>query len=636
MPLQDAAEGKKVLEFVMRFLDQERRWLGSPVLETSMAVLQAACQQEHQRYLLFSSLMRHVAAAPSLMLRERAAVLRLAVHESRQLEQALAAPALLLALRELPAVIASHGDTPAADVPPMPSLLPATPPRPASRSPAQPGAQQELQLAELTAAGHAEGGGGDVSLQAQVLEAVGQLAARVQDSTQLLEVVSGTLGKLRGSAPISTAALQCCVAAGQAVQSAAPPQVRAGLCAIIETRSPAPQQAWTHLCSSWAPHRPNQSYLSAAPHSQPWLLLCLPELQMSEAALGAPHTFPSLLLRELAGIAAGWQMQQRLLAHKLMLQMLPVAVDGLKEQQAAMLLSAVWHAAALEANQPAAFVALEQTLRALLAAAPASSLSQVLKLVAALQLEVLGASGGPAGGRLAQLSAAQSCAVLCVCSSVLQALAAQLGQPAVQQLAVPGCGSALQQLAVVQPHGLVLSGVMVDGHGPEAASRQQQQFWQGPAVTLTFSAEEQQQAAAFLASWRQGSNPAILEAALAAALATVPLFKQQGSVAAGSFHAMPVAALLPRLLVGACCAACQIFLQPGRGDPVAILLQPCWLFHLLQPTAAAAAAPSLLACAVWRQQLPSQRIWRRLVRGRQQARAAAAQHVPTHAPSVAE
>ncbi|KAI3435863.1 hypothetical protein D9Q98_001921 [Chlorella vulgaris] len=492
---RDAAEGKKVLEFVMRFLDQERRWLGSPVLETSMAVLQAACQQEHQRYLLFSSLMRHVAAAPSLMLRERAAVLRLAVHESRQLEQALAAPALLLALRELPAVIASHGDTPAADVPPMPSLLPATPPRPASRSPAQPGAQQELQLAELTAAGHAEGGGGDVSLQAQVLEAVGQLAARVQDSTQLLEVVSGTLGKLRGSAPISTAALQCCVAAGQAVQSAAPPQ-------------------------------------------------------MSEAALGAPHTFPSLLLRELAGIAAGWQMQQRLLAHKLMLQMLPVAVDGLKEQQAAMLLSAVWHAAALEANQPAAFVALEQTLRALLAAAPASSLSQVLKLVAALQLEVLGASGGPAGGRLAQLSAAQSCAVLCVCSSVLQALAAQLGQPAVQQLAVPGCGSALQQLAVVQPHGLVLSGVMVDDHGPEAASRQQQQFWQGPAVTLTFSAEEQQQAAAFLASWRQGSNPAILEAALAAALATVPLFKQQGSVAAGSFHAMPVAALLPRLLSG--------------------------------------------------------------------------------------
>ena len=58
---QDAAEGKKVLEFVVRFLDAHGRWLGGPVVETCMAVLQQACEEEHQRYLLFSTLLRHVA-----------------------------------------------------------------------------------------------------------------------------------------------------------------------------------------------------------------------------------------------------------------------------------------------------------------------------------------------------------------------------------------------------------------------------------------------------------------------------------------------------------------------------------------------------------------------------------------------
>lgn len=107
---QDAAEGKKVLEFLMRYLDGEPgRWLGGPVrcpsaaalrslaspkrhtphqfvrvlielrwrhgaattarccrwpqvLEAGMGIMRQACAEEHQRYLLFSSLMRHVAA----------------------------------------------------------------------------------------------------------------------------------------------------------------------------------------------------------------------------------------------------------------------------------------------------------------------------------------------------------------------------------------------------------------------------------------------------------------------------------------------------------------------------------------------------------------------------------------------
>jgi hypothetical protein len=60
--LQDAAEGKKVLEFLMRYLDGSgSSWLGGPVLEAGMGIMRQACAEEHQRYMLYSSLMRHVA-----------------------------------------------------------------------------------------------------------------------------------------------------------------------------------------------------------------------------------------------------------------------------------------------------------------------------------------------------------------------------------------------------------------------------------------------------------------------------------------------------------------------------------------------------------------------------------------------
>lgn len=251
----------------MRFLDRQHRWLGSPVAGTSIAVLQAACQQEHQRYLLFSTLLRHVAVAEQLSPAERAAVLQLAVQESGQLEPGLAAPALLLALRELPAVIATHADA-GEEVPPMPQLgplpLPATPAvgealeaaadgpaavagdapmngtaaggAAAAAAAAVPSSLQQLELATLrgapnaaaaadsaaAAAAAAAARGAPVDLQPQVLAAVQQLAVRVEDSGQLLEAIGSTVTKLRGQAPISTAVLQCCVAAGQAAQHLAP------------------------------------------------------------------------------------------------------------------------------------------------------------------------------------------------------------------------------------------------------------------------------------------------------------------------------------------------------------------------------------------------------------------------------
>ena len=235
----------------MRFLDGRHRWLGSAVAETSIAVMQQACEQEHQRYLLFSTLLRHVATAEQLTPAERAAVLALAVTEGRQLEAGLAAPALLLALRELPAVIASSHGSLREDVPPMPAERePATPPATTLAPPpaheqqqgaaaasgnaaatAAPAAQQEVELPRLQHLRHvsptaaAAAAAAPADLQPQVLAAISQLAQQVQDCTQLVEAVGSTITRLRGAAPISTAALQCCMVAAQAVQLV-PPKVR--------------------------------------------------------------------------------------------------------------------------------------------------------------------------------------------------------------------------------------------------------------------------------------------------------------------------------------------------------------------------------------------------------------------------
>lgn len=272
-----------------------------------------------------------------------------------------------------------------------------------------------------------------------------------------------------------------------------------------------------------------------------------------------------------------WGPQQRLLAHQLLLQLLPMAADGLKEHQAALLLSAVWHGAALGSNGPAAFVAMDCLLRTLLGSAPAAALLQAVRMLAALQLELLQADAGSAAGaatpaadglvatvgadgsRLAALSPAQGCALLCMCGSALSALAAQLGQPALQRLAVPDSCGALQCLACAPPHGLLLPGL--DGAAGQAAGSpeavaEQQQFWQGPAVSLAFTAAEQAAAAAFLAQLRAGATLAAQQAALAAALEAVPLLKQQLGSSNSSFRPVPLANMMPRLLAQVCCLGC--------------------------------------------------------------------------------
>lgn len=291
------------------------------------------------------------------------------------------------------------------------------------------------------------------------------------------------------------------------------------------------------------------------------------------------------------------------------------------EQQASTLLSALWHEAGLPDNQPAAFVAADRTLAALLGAAPAAALPQAVTMLAALQLEALQAGSLPAaqaagvnggtmgaapaaaaghagtgGSRLGVLSAAHACAVLCVCRSALHMLAVQLGQPALARLAVPGCQDVLPRLAVGPAGGVDLE----DGESPGQAVQLQQweRFWQAPAALQEFSADEQQRAAAFLAEWRRGVSVAQQEEALAAALASVPLFKQ-AAAGGGRFQPVAAAALMPRVM--------QVGQLPARPQT------DCCRWMLAWPPAVPAERSRLLRSApVQACGLANQRTWRDL------------------------
>ena len=56
------------------------------------------CAEEHQRYLLFSSLLRHTGSS-SMSTAQQTAVVELAAAEGRALEGGLASPALVLAVK---------------------------------------------------------------------------------------------------------------------------------------------------------------------------------------------------------------------------------------------------------------------------------------------------------------------------------------------------------------------------------------------------------------------------------------------------------------------------------------------------------------------------------------------------------
>jgi hypothetical protein len=63
---RDAAEGRKVLEFLLRFLDDKPiRWQGGPAVAFGLGVMRDACTHEQQRLMMAAALISHVSSVGS-------------------------------------------------------------------------------------------------------------------------------------------------------------------------------------------------------------------------------------------------------------------------------------------------------------------------------------------------------------------------------------------------------------------------------------------------------------------------------------------------------------------------------------------------------------------------------------------
>lgn len=115
---RDAAEGRKVLEFLLRFLDDKPvRWQGGPAVTFGLGVMRDACTHEQQRLMMAAALIGHVSSVgpaggerqagsmkAKLTAQARSAVLTQAMKDALSIDTSstVAAPLLLLALQEYP------------------------------------------------------------------------------------------------------------------------------------------------------------------------------------------------------------------------------------------------------------------------------------------------------------------------------------------------------------------------------------------------------------------------------------------------------------------------------------------------------------------------------------------------------
>lgn len=168
---KDAQAGRNVIECLLRYLDKGGHWANSSSLRnTAIGITRKVCAEEHQRYLLFSSLLRHTSSSGTGV-GQQVALVELAAAEGRGLEGGLASPALVLAIKDLTPIL----------------------PDPAVQN------------------------AGQLSLRKAILQCISDLARRVGDSLHLLEALGGVVGKLLGPAPLTTAVLECVAAAAVAV-----------------------------------------------------------------------------------------------------------------------------------------------------------------------------------------------------------------------------------------------------------------------------------------------------------------------------------------------------------------------------------------------------------------------------------
>lgn len=339
---RDAAEGKKVLDFLLRFLDERpQRWEGGPALDLGLGSMRDACSAEHQRYLLASALLCHVGTLSPLSSRQRAIVLAEAMKDADALDQGMVAPALLMALQELPPALASAAN-------------------------GAPGWGTPSWQEDLT------------QLENAALEATETLARRIGGRPQLTAVLAAAMGRLGPPSPRASATLRCCAAAAAAYAT----------------------------LDSHAPGSPVTSHLS------------------------------NVLLKSTLNVCLQWGHEQRVLAHTVLQRALVGTPKGAYHQQVELVLSSLWHEAALLDNTPACYVAMCGTFDGLLgAAAEPQALLRACQFVLALQADAATPQGGY---RLGSASPAQRAAVLALCAAMWTRLAERLACPDLLRLQPSG------------------------------------------------------------------------------------------------------------------------------------------------------------------------------------------------------
>jgi hypothetical protein len=61
--MQDAAEGKRVVQSLLSYLDRQHQWLGGHVLDTALAIMRRTAGDEQRAYGLYLALLKHATGA---------------------------------------------------------------------------------------------------------------------------------------------------------------------------------------------------------------------------------------------------------------------------------------------------------------------------------------------------------------------------------------------------------------------------------------------------------------------------------------------------------------------------------------------------------------------------------------------
>lgn len=174
---KDAIEGRRLLQFLMQYLDAvPSRWLGGPALATGLESFRRASDDQDQRYVVFSTLVRHAGRATALPPDARAAVISQALQDALALNPVLLPAALMLIIQE---------------------------------------------VMRSTANSNLESGSGG-EVQTAALHAVRQLSCRLGQSMQLAGVLSAVLSQLPRNERGGALGLLCCAAAAEALHQNKP------------------------------------------------------------------------------------------------------------------------------------------------------------------------------------------------------------------------------------------------------------------------------------------------------------------------------------------------------------------------------------------------------------------------------